>query len=100
MEDINIEELNEAVSVSALKQKGFAAPLPQSVRVLPSIDHTGETSLDVIVVFPPDIPDSEMASPKTGEMLSWIQDTLLSKVGSGHWPYVFVRTHDKDLCPT
>ena len=33
------------------------------------------------------------------QMLSWIQDTILSQVGSDFWPYIFVKVDGKEECP-
>jgi hypothetical protein len=95
----DIEELKESVSVAEIKKQGFSGSFPLSIEIRPFVDHAGERSLDVIVVFPKGTPAEEVASPKTSRILSWIQDTILPKAGSGLWPYVFVRVDGSDVCP-
>jgi hypothetical protein len=95
----DIEELKESVSVDEIRKQGFSGSFPLSIEIRPFVDHAGERSLDVIVVFPKGTPAEEAASPNTSRMLSWIQDTILSKAGSGLWPYVFVRVDGNDVCP-
>jgi hypothetical protein len=93
-EDFDIEELKDSVSVTEIKKHGFDAPLPNSVEIMPSSDHAGGPALEVIVVFPKGTSDKDIASRKTAQMLSWVQNTILEKAGSGYWPYVFVKTDD------
>jgi hypothetical protein len=93
---LDIKELKNSVSVAEIEKHGFKGNLPKSIDILPSIDHSGESALDVIVVFPNGMPEEKVASPQTSRMLSWIQDTILSKAGSGYWPYVFVKVEG---CP-
>jgi hypothetical protein len=95
----DIEELKKSVSVDEIRKQGFSGSFPLSIEIRPFVDHSGEKSLDVIVVFPKGTPAEEAASPNTSRMLSWIQDTILSKAGSGLWPYVFVRVDGNDVCP-
>jgi hypothetical protein len=74
------------VQLAGAAKDGFKANLPKSIDILPSTDHSGESALDVIVVFPKGMPEENVASPQTSRMLSWIQGTILSKAGSGYWP--------------
>jgi hypothetical protein len=93
---LDIKELKNSVSGAEIQKQGVKANLPKSIDILPSTDHSGESALDVIVVFPKGMPEENVASPQTSRMLSWIQDTILSKAGSGYWPYVSVKV---DGCP-
>ena len=93
----DIRELKKAVSVDELKKQGFTANLPRTVDIVPSTDNAGENSLDVIVVFPKTMRDEDVASPQTSHLLSWIQDTILSKAESaGRWPYLFVKIEGRE----
>lgn len=95
----DIEELKKSVSVDEIRKQGFKAKLPRTIEIVPSTDHSGESSLDVIVVFPKNLRDEDVTSAQTSKMLSWIQDTILSKPESGgRWPYVFVKVDSKDAC--
>jgi tRNA nucleotidyltransferase (CCA-adding enzyme) len=97
----DIEELKRSVSVDELREQGFTANLPTTIDIVPSTDNSGENSLDVIVVFPKSMREKDVASAKTSRMLSWIQNTILSKAEEtgGRWPYVFVKIDGKDVCP-
>ena len=97
----DIEELKKSVSVDELRKRGFAANLPRTIEIVPSTDNSGANSLDVIVIFPKSMREEEVASAQTTRMLSWIQDTILSRAdeSGGRWPYVFVRVDGKDVCP-
>jgi hypothetical protein len=96
----DIEELKKAVSPEEISKQGFKANLPRKIEIVPSTDNSGEGSLDVIVVFPKTMRDKDVTSAQTSRLLSWIQDTLLSKPESGgRWPYVFVQVEGKDPCP-
>jgi hypothetical protein len=96
----DIKELKKSVSVDELKKKGFTANLPRTVEIVPSTDNSGENSLDVTVYFPKTMREEDVTSAPTSRMLSWIQDTILSKDESGgRWPYVFVKIDGKDVCP-
>jgi tRNA nucleotidyltransferase (CCA-adding enzyme) len=96
----DIKELQKSVSVDELKKQGFTANLPRTVEIVPSTDNSGENSLDVTVYFPKTMREEDVTSAPTSRMLSWIQDTILSKDESdGRWPYVFVKIDGKDVCP-
>jgi hypothetical protein len=95
----DVEELKESVSVAEIKKQGFSGSFPLSVEIRTFVDDEGESALDVIVIFPKGTPAEEVASSRTSRMLSWIQDTILSKAGSDLWPYVFVRVSGSDVCP-
>ncbi len=97
----DIEELKKSVSVDELRKRGFTANLPRTIEIVPSTDNSGANSLDVIVIFPKSMREEEVASAQTTRMLSWIQDTILSRSdeSGGRWPYVFVRVDGKDVCP-
>jgi hypothetical protein len=96
----DIQELKKAVSVDELKKQGFTANLPRTIEIVPSTDNSGASSLDVTVIFPNTMGDKDVTSAQTSRMLSWIQDTILSKAESdGRWPYVFVKVEGKDVCP-
>lgn len=95
----DIQELKKSVSVDELRKQGFTTNLPRMIEIVPSTDNSGENSLDVIVCFPKTMREEDVTAPKTSRMLSWIRDTILSKAGSGLWPYVFVRVDGNDVCP-
>jgi tRNA nucleotidyltransferase (CCA-adding enzyme) len=97
----DIQELKKSVSVDNLKEQGFTTNLPRTIEIVPSTDNSGANSLDVIVVFPKSMREEEVASAQTSRMLSWIQDTILSRSdeSGGRWPYVFVKVDGKDVCP-
>jgi hypothetical protein len=96
----DIQELKKAVSVDELKKQGFTANLPRTIEIVPSTDNSGASALDVTVIFPNTMGDKDVTSAQTSRMLSWIQDTILSKAESdGRWPYVFVKVEGKDVCP-
>jgi hypothetical protein len=93
----DIEELKKSVSNAELRRQGFTKNLPRTIEILPSTDNSGENSLDVTVYFPKTMREEDVASAQTSRMLSWIQDTILSKAESGgRWPYVFVKVDGKD----
>ena len=95
----DIQELRKSVSVDELR-KHFTSNLPRAIEIVPSTDNSGESSLDVIVVFPKTMREEDVTSARTSRMLSWIRDTILSKAESGgRWPYVFVKVDAKDACP-
>jgi hypothetical protein len=97
----DIEELKKSISVGALREQGFTTNLPRTIEIVPSTDNSGADSLDVTVVFPKSMREEEVASAQTSRMLSWIQDTILSRSdeSGGRWPYVFVKVEGKDVCP-
>ena len=96
----DIQELRKSVSVDELRKQGFTTNLPRTIEIVPSTDNSGQGSLDVIVVFPKTMREEDVTSAQTSRMLSWIQDTILSKAESGgRWPYVFVKVDAKDACP-
>jgi hypothetical protein len=93
----DIQELKKSVSNEELRKQGFTVNLPRTIEIVPSTDNSGENSLDVTVYFPKAMREKDVASAQTSRMLSWIQDTILSKAESdGRWPYVFVKVDGKD----
>jgi hypothetical protein len=94
----DVAKLKKLVSVSAIRKQGFE-PLPKSLDIVPSTDYSGESCLDVTVVFPNDMQDEEITSPSVTQMLSWIRNTLLAETTSDFWPYIFVKIDGKDACP-
>jgi len=93
----DIQELKKSVSLEELRKQGFTANLPRTIEIVRSTDNSGENSLDVIVYFPNTMKEKDVTSAQTSRMLSWIQDTILSKAESGgRWPYVFVKVDGKD----
>jgi hypothetical protein len=97
----DIQALKKSVSVDELREQGFTTNLPKTIEIVPSTDNSGADSLDVTVVFPKSMREEEVASTQTSRMLSWIQDTILSRSdeSGGRWPYVFVKVDGKDVCP-
>jgi hypothetical protein len=97
----DIQALKKSVSVDELREQGFTTNLPRTIEIVPSTDNSGANSLDVTVVFPKSMKEEEVASAQTSRMLSWIQDTILSRSdeSGGRWPYVFVKVDGKDVCP-
>jgi hypothetical protein len=90
-------KLKKSVSLKELQKQGFTSNLPRTIDIVPSTDNSGENSLDVTVYFPKTMKEEDVASAQTSRMLSWIQDTILSKAESdGRWPYVFVKVDGKD----
>jgi hypothetical protein len=93
----DIQELKKSVSLAELEKQGFTANLPRMIEIVPSTANSGENSLDVIVYFPNTMKEKDVTSAQTSRLLSWIQDTILSKAESGgRWPYVFVKVDGKD----
>ena len=94
----DVAKLKKLVSIPAIQKQGLK-PLPESIDIVPSTDYSGESCLDVTVVFPVDMQDEEITSPSVTQMLSWIRNTILAETTSDFWPYIFVKIDGKDACP-
>lgn len=86
------------ISTAEIRAQAFDAPVPLSVSVRATTDHSGQDALEVEVVFPDNTADAIFATGKVNKLLSWIQDTLLKATDGELFPYLTVRREKEPLC--
>jgi hypothetical protein len=86
----NYQKLTELVSPARIAAMNFDVPTPVSVKVSPKVDHSGDDSLEVDIVFPEGTPYAVFENGKVTKVVQWVRRMLREETEGELFPYTNV----------